>query len=86
MLFSGKIIFLSSHYKSFLFQSLNVNEFLRPVEGQNYNRSEGRGRARSTNHGQGGQTRGHFIGRPVSCDAEVPLINDSSHFPTLAVN
>ncbi|XP_078176609.1 uncharacterized protein LOC144571260 isoform X2 [Carex rostrata] len=67
-------------------KSLNVNKFLRPVEGQNYNRSEGRGRARGTNRGQGGQTRGHFIGWPVSSDAEVPLINDPSHFPTLSVN
>lgn len=65
----------------FLFwQSLSINEFLKPSEGEKYHNpgSGGRGRGR----GRGGVSRG---GGNRMMDVAAPAIEDVGQFPSLSV-
>ncbi|XP_015158493.1 H/ACA ribonucleoprotein complex subunit 1-like isoform X2 [Solanum tuberosum] len=55
----------------------NINEFLKPAEGENYYRSGGRGRGRGRGRGNGG---GYVGNNSVSA----PSIEDVGQFPSLA--
>lgn len=62
----------------FLFlQSLSINEFLKPGEGEEYYKPGGRGRGRGR-----GSFRGGFGGSNTSSHA-APAIEDPGQFPTL---
>lgn len=63
-------------------KSLNINEFLKPAEGERYQGSGGRGR------GRGRGSRGAYAGAsnvaaPVSYNVPTPSIQDPGHFPAL---
>ncbi|CAK9173297.1 unnamed protein product [Ilex paraguariensis] len=57
-------------------KAVNINEFLKPAEGQNYSRPGGRGRGR-------GRGRGGYSGNDVRSNVEAPAIEDAGQFPTL---
>lgn len=56
-------------------QSVNINEFLKPADGENYYRPGGRGRGR-------GRGRGGYTGNSMN-NAQAPSIEDAGHFPSL---
>lgn len=61
-------------------KSLNINEFLKPAEGERYNGGRGRGRGfRGRGEPRGGYNGGGGGRRP----AAAPAIEDQSQFPTL---
>ncbi|XP_022845952.1 RGG repeats nuclear RNA binding protein A-like [Olea europaea var. sylvestris] len=56
-------------------KSVNINEFLKPADGENYYRPGGRGRGR-------GRGRGGYTGNSMN-NAQAPSIEDAGHFPSL---
>ena len=66
-------------------QSLSINEFLKPADGERRYTSGGRGRDRgSRGGGGGGGGDGRFNqGGSSNYAPEAPKIEDPSHFPTL---
>jgi plasminogen activator inhibitor 1 RNA-binding protein len=60
------------------FQSLNINEFLKPAEGERYYGGRGRGRGRGESGGFRGGYNGGYRAPPPA-----PAIQDKSEFPTL---
>lgn len=63
-----------------MLQSLSINEFLKPTEGEKYYSPGGRGRGRGSRRG-GGPTSGGPS--RVSTYVEAPAIEDPGQFPTL---
>lgn len=57
-------------------QSVSINEFLKPAEGERYYNPGGRGRGRGR-----GFRGGH--GGNMNHNVAAPLIQDPGHFPTL---
>lgn len=71
---------ISSHYLIFR-QSLSINEFLKPAEGERYYSPGGRGRGRGRGRGDRGGFRDGYSSRgPVAA----PRIEDQAQFPGLA--
>ncbi|GJM89555.1 hypothetical protein PR202_ga05759 [Eleusine coracana subsp. coracana] len=60
-------------------KSLNINEFLKPAEGERYYGGRGRGRGRGERGGRGGYGGGGGYRAPPPA----PAIQDKSEFPTL---
>lgn len=60
------------------FQSLSINEFLKPAEGERYYSAGGRGRGRGR-----GPFRGGFGGGSTRGPTAAPSIEDQEQFPTL---
>jgi plasminogen activator inhibitor 1 RNA-binding protein len=74
-----------SHLRSFSFllmQSVSINEFLKPAEGQRYYSPGGRGRGRGRGRGDRGGFRGGYSPREFAA-APAPAIQDQSQFPSL---
>ena len=67
----------------FWLQSLSINEFLKPAEGERYYTPGGRGRGRGPRGGGGGGRFNQGGGGSSSYAPEAPKIEDPSHFPTL---
>lgn len=57
---------------------MNINEFLKPADGDKYYSSGGRGRGR----GRGG-LRGGYSGGSETSHVKAPSIEDPGQFPTL---
>ncbi|XP_038987592.1 RGG repeats nuclear RNA binding protein A-like [Phoenix dactylifera] len=62
-------------------KSVNINEFLKPAEGERYYSPAGRGRGRG--RAGRGPFRGGFSGGGTSVPAAAPSIEDPGQFPTL---
>lgn len=62
-----------------LWQSLSINEFLKPAEGEKYYSPGGRGR------GRGRGARGGYGGGNRINDVAAPAIEDVGQFPSLGV-
>jgi len=60
-------------------QSLSINEFLKPAEGERYYGGRGRGRGR----GERGGYRGGYAGGYNRGPAAAPSIEDQAQFPSL---
>lgn len=60
---------------------MNINEFLKPAEGERCYGPAGRGRGRG--RGDRGPFRGGYGGRGASAPATAPSIEDPGQFPTL---
>lgn len=61
-------------------QSLSINEFLKPVEGERFYGSGGRG-----GRGRGRGFRGGYTGGNRMNDVAAPAIEDVGQFPSLGV-
>jgi len=61
-------------------QSVSINEFLKPAEGDRYYNPGGRGRGRG---GRGSRGGGGYSGSSRSTNAAAPSIEDPGQFPTL---
>lgn len=63
-----------------LFQSVSINEFLKPAEGERYYGGRGRGRG---GRGDRGGFRGGYGGGGYQRGPAAPSIQDQAEFPTL---
>jgi len=63
-------------------QSVSINEFLKPAEGERYYSPGGRGCGRGRGRGDRGGFRGGYSPREVAA-APAPAIQDQAQFPSL---
>lgn len=61
-------------------QSVSINEFLKPGEGERYYNPRGRGRGRGDRGSRGGSS---YSGPNRDTNAAAPSIEDPGQFPTL---
>lgn len=80
--FFGHDDFYFTNWNSSFCQSVSINEFLKPAEGESHYNSGGRGRGRGGRGTRGGGGGGGFRGNSYS-NVPAPSIEDPGHFPTL---